>query len=276
MTIKLARAQTTARRLKRGAGLRRSVAKQPCVRYHAVRGRLSAHLLLGCARKKSRSQDKARRAVRRLQTPLAKTMMRAMVPRSHSVPSLPCAVARGRAASATARVLVRPLQAALGRSGGEHPTLVAVYVERGSVHAAGLQSQTDRHPRGAVPAQFLHVARQTQTSSHRSLLHAYSSAPILKTPPPSYLFSRRLAFVAPYFVSLQKSQYSPAHHQSTRTRTGECSETGFVVIFWILSLITSCLAPVPESLAGGTTHLCWTSSTCGCSHCTDKRGRHGF
>lgn len=37
------------------------------------------------------------------------------------------------------------MQAALARSGDEHPTLVAVYVQRGSLHAAGLQSRIDRH-----------------------------------------------------------------------------------------------------------------------------------
>jgi len=37
------------------------------------------------------------------------------------------------------------MQAALARGGGEHPTLVAVYVEEGSLHAAGVQSRIDRH-----------------------------------------------------------------------------------------------------------------------------------
>jgi hypothetical protein len=42
-------------------------------------------------------------------------------------------------------VVVRPMQAALARSGGEHPTLGAVYVEEGSLDAAGVQSRIDRH-----------------------------------------------------------------------------------------------------------------------------------
>jgi hypothetical protein len=42
-------------------------------------------------------------------------------------------------------VVVRPMQAALARSGSEHPTLIAVYVEEGSLHAAGVQSRIDRH-----------------------------------------------------------------------------------------------------------------------------------
>lgn len=37
------------------------------------------------------------------------------------------------------------MQAALARCGDEHPTLVAVYVEDGSSHAAGVHIRIDRH-----------------------------------------------------------------------------------------------------------------------------------
>ena len=55
--------------------------------------------------------------------------------------SLPCAVDRGALRGQAG--VKGYVQAALARSGDEHPTLLAVYVERGSLHAAGLQ-KSDR------------------------------------------------------------------------------------------------------------------------------------
>ena len=94
-----------------------------------------------CARK---NQDPKTSKTRRLQITDGANKDNDASKRTHSG-SLLCAVdaERGRA-----RVVKRPLQAALARSGGEHPTQLAVYVERGSLHAAGLQKSDRSSSRG--------------------------------------------------------------------------------------------------------------------------------
>lgn len=148
-----------------------------------------------------------------------------------------------------------PCQAALARSGDEHPTLLAVYVEQARQHAAGLQ-KSDRSSSRALVLFRKPPRLQTQTLSHLSLLHTAqlgSTSAVILTKAP-------LAVLYILFCRIEASSaLHTIHPQPCKT---ECYGPGVLVIFLVLSLVTSCLVPAPESLAGETTHLCWRSSTC--------------
>jgi|SRR5690242_4211612 len=106
--------------------------------------------------------------------------------------------------------------------------------------------------------------RRTQTLSHY-----YCVLPNLKVPHHSSITQPLSLCCISYLADLKlPSAYSI---QSIWPQTTECYGPRVLVIFLVLSLVTSCLAPAPESLVGETTLLCWRSSTCSCGRLARKR-----
>jgi hypothetical protein len=147
--------------------------QQACVRYHAVHGRLSAHLLFGGSGAPKKFEVPRQDAQCRLQTPLAKAMMRAAVP---------TLVLSSLSWEKTCKGGLRVMQAALARSGGEHPTLLARYVEEAAYTRLACKSRFDRHLEVLVSCLI------SPSSSRRRKRSATTHYPFVQTPgtpPPS-------------------------------------------------------------------------------------------
>ena len=101
------------------------------------------------------------------------------------------------------------MQAALARSGGEHPTLVAVYVEEGSSDAAGVRFPVDRHHEALLLGCLETRPNRTQDANAQPPLTTTTTTAIDCAIPNLSILTPALSLRQAFY--LQKLKQSSAH-----------------------------------------------------------------